>query len=920
MEKIEFLVSTGVSFFAPEHDARFSDLLLQKRWAFRVLQSQKGAISLQIGTDPIQNAISPGNDPLIDIGGLSVRFRDILTASLGKWIPLPYAPKAPGGEPQPSRSTDWVRVFIQRPPLQPDDHVYHLTLAVDTTLQTASPQDAGRERFGFCAEDAGVPFELFPGAVGFWQTPTMLTWVKNLFQSVPIAGGESAPPYAGALAAFMAFMDGLKQADILPELTLLQPEGEPIDVSLILDLGNSRACGILIEQTPGHPVSLDECCKLEIRDLREPRQAYTEPFDTSFKFQPPLFFDPENPIPHAGTNFLWPSIVRLGNEAARLEPSDVGDTGMSSPKRYLWDDEQRHFPWYFNLPDAGLGKKINAPFLKFFDENGVFRGDNAHPPFDFRYPPSSLMTFLILEILSHAYAQINSYTFRKSRGHRLACRVLRNLVITTPCGMSLPEKDIYRQRVQSAVDLLFHVRGLAPEMKPRLHLDFDEATAIQLTFLYGEVKYRFLSDARDALASLGRERLGPDGVKEPVFRLASIDIGGGTSDLMIAEYASVASQPSGIKQRMLFSEGFSTAGDEIAKRIIEKLILRTIFAYAQQKNPNISWEEFQLFFGPGRGGRDKHFLDNKAELCRQVWIPMAHRYLEFAELDADDPDMEISFDRFFPCRMPGGNVLDFFAEHMKRDFDCDITLPEIPWQVSKNKINAVISNVLENILRIFSEVIAQFDCDALILGGKPSSLPIVRELLARLMPVPPARIIGLKGYPVGSWYPFSQKGGGISDPKTACVMGAAVWLFSECLKNLDGLALQTESGMIQQRECFIGTFSPQIMNLETTLFPSPAAAPAVLQTSGSTMLGVRRIDSKISPVNPLWQLTLDLQNIKGQAPFSVTLAQDPEHRECLTVTKLEDTNGTKCDVRCAKLRLRTMVDDQYWLDTGSFDV
>ncbi|PKL49950.1 MAG: hypothetical protein CVV42_04635 [Candidatus Riflebacteria bacterium HGW-Riflebacteria-2] len=913
MEKIEFLVSTGINFYAPEYEIRLSDLLLQKNWQFRVLQSPAGAIGLQYGSEAISNAVAQGDQALVDVGGLALRFGDVLDRCLGKWLPLPCLPKSADSD-VPCRSVDWARLFLYRSPLQPDENVVRMVIAVDTGLQTDG-SDAG-----LFSEDTGVPFIANPGQKKFWQSPALLNWLKTSLKGIPAAGGDQVPPYAISLAAFFVLIDGLKQAEALPEITMMHPEGEGIEVNLVLDLGNSRACGILVEQTPGRPVSLDECCKLEIRDLQQPGDIYTEPFETSFKFQPPLFYDPENAIPQNGHTFVWPSIVRIGSEAARLEPSDVGDTGMSSPKRYLWDDKTRHFPWYFNLNEEGTGKKIGASFLKHLDENGVFKGDQATPPFEPCYPPGALMTFLMSEILCHAYSQINSFSYRKSRGHRLAGRQLKNIVITTPCGMSQPELELYRLRVQSAIDLYFHTTGRSEEQKPTLHLDFDEATAVQLTYLLGEIKNRFLGSAAEAVTIPGRLRTSADTQKHQTFRLASIDIGGGTSDLMIAEYAPDPADPAIIRQRMLFSEGFSVAGDEIAKRIIEKLILRRIFNWAQQKNPNVSWEEFQLFFGSGRGGRDKNFHDMKAELCRQIWIPMAHRHLEFAELDSEDPDMELSFDRFFPRRLPGSNVLDFFAESMKKEFGCDITLPEIPWEISRTRVNAVIANVLENILRIFSEVIAQFDCDTLILGGKPSSLPIIREMLVKLMPVPSARIIGLKGYSVGSWYPFAQKGGGISDPKTTCVMGAAVWLFAERLNNLDDLSLRTERSLISQRECFIGTFSPEVMTLDRCLFPTPGNEPAVLQTAKSSMLGLRRIDSDVCMVNPIWEVQLERDQLRSAGPFEISLQQDPQHRECLKITGIKDEKGSKVTANAASLRLRTMITDQYWLDTGSFDL
>jgi len=918
MEKIEFLASTGISFFAPEDDKRLSDALLNKKWEFRVLKAAGGAISLQQGTTPITGATSLSGEELADCGKIAVKFEDALEACMRKWIPLPYNRKT-ADRSSPSRSNDWIRLFLSRPPLATDENIIRLVFAVDTTVHQPSG-NVSRESFGFFADDAGLPFEANIGSQSFWQSTTLLTWVNSIFKAVKAEGSEQAPPFAASMAAFMALIEGLRTADLLPEVTFLFPEGQNVEVHLILDLGNSRACGIIAENEPGHPINLDECKKLEIRDLREPSEVYTEPFDTGFKFQPPLFYEPENPVPHAGTSFLWPSIVRLGLEAANMDPSDVGDTGMSSPKRYLWDNEQRPFPWYFNLPDSGLGKKIGAPFLKYLDDAGTFKGDKAQPPFEPCYPASSMMTFLVLEILNHVYTQINSYSYRKFRGHRQARRVLKSVVITTPCGMSKPEKAVYRERAQAAIDLYHHACGVPPEEKPVLYFDFDEATCVQLTYIFGEVKHRYLGDALEAVSVLGRERATDQGKRQPMLRVASIDIGGGTSDLMIAEYSPAGNDPSAIFQRMLFSEGFSVAGDEMAKRIIEKVILKHIFEWAQQKKPEISWEEFQMFFGPGKGGRDKKFLDYKAELCRQIWLPMAHKHLEFSELDTDEPNIEIGFDKFFPGRLPASNVLDFFARHMKTDFGCDITLPEIPWELSKRKINSVISNVIENILRMFSEVIAQFECDCVILGGKPSSLPIIREILVKLMPVPPEKIIGLKGYQVGSWYPFSQRGGGIADPKTTCVVGAAIWLFAEKLNNLDGLSLKTDTSRIKDGECFIGSFNPQEMTINQLLFPNFSGSDASLTVNKQILLGTRRMDSDICQVNPLWEVRLDTHNIKSPGPYKVFFKQNAECREIVTLARVEDAARKPMDLKSAQIQLRTMINDQYWLDTGNFDL
>jgi len=151
-------------------------------------------------------------------------------------------------------------------------------------------------------------------------------------------------------------------------------------------------------------------------------------------------------------------------------------------------------------------------------------------------------------------------------------------------------------------------------------------------------------------------------------------------------------------------------------------------------------------------------------------------------------------------------------------------------------------------------------------------------------------------------------------------MGAAVWLFSEKLRNLEGLILNTDSSSIQKRECFIGSFSPEQLTIDRLVFPAPDGKTGIIETNKSAFLGIRRIDSPVCLVNPLWEIVLDRDRLKGAGPFKVRLQQDPNQRECLTVSGMEDERGAKVDARLAGLRLRTMITDQYWLDTGCFDL
>ena len=63
--------------------------------------------------------------------------------------------------------------------------------------------------------------------------------------------------------------------------------------------------------------------------------------------------------------FLWPSLVRIGSEAARFREEAQGGeaaSGMSSPKRYLWDTAPVPQPWRFQPRDydaLGVGPMID---------------------------------------------------------------------------------------------------------------------------------------------------------------------------------------------------------------------------------------------------------------------------------------------------------------------------------------------------------------------------------------------------------------------------------------------------------------------------------------------------------------------------------------------------------------------------------
>src|SRR5208337_2079547 len=158
-------------------------------------------------------------------------------------------------------------------------------------------------------------------------------------------------------------MDRIKLIDTVSE----EPFAKPVQVDLILDVGNSRTCGVLIESfATDSSVEPSNSMVLELRDLTRPEIVYRDPFESHVELAH-ADFGPERLSKTSGRvkAFFWPSLVRIGPEAARFREEAQGGeaaSGMSSPKRYLWDTTPMPQPWKFqprDYDDLGLGPMID---------------------------------------------------------------------------------------------------------------------------------------------------------------------------------------------------------------------------------------------------------------------------------------------------------------------------------------------------------------------------------------------------------------------------------------------------------------------------------------------------------------------------------------------------------------------------------
>ena len=331
------------------------------------------------------------------------------------------------------------------------------------------------------------------------------------------------------------------------------------------------------------------------------------------------------------------------NRAHASEIADETLSTYSSPKRYLWDKAPTKQEWQFlvlegdkqshilNIP--GLSNQLNSNGT--VDRDGF--GGSKHT-----YSRRSLMTFCMLEILGQARMQINSEDYRSFHGNIQMPRRLKRMVITCPITMSEERKQLVRSAQEAS--LLLHnfesSAGSAGQDKFSLEVIpsyrrgdddkqewyYDEATCSQLVYLYGEIGHKYKGNAQDFFRLYGKTT--EQG--QTTFTLGSLDIGAGTSDLMINEYSYDNSVDSRIIPDPVFYDSFYFAGDDLLKSLISEMLISGDYSaiYRKgEKDPNIM-QKLKNFFGHDYNGQSISQRLLRRDFNIQVLVPLACHYLD----------------------------------------------------------------------------------------------------------------------------------------------------------------------------------------------------------------------------------------------------------------------------------------------------
>jgi hypothetical protein len=735
-------------------------------------------------------------------------------------------------------------------------------------------------------------------------------------------------------------------------------------------VGNSRTCGVLIEQHAKEGDVLGRRYELELRDLSQPENRYNEPFESRVELAQATF-GKDNWAHKSGRAgaFLWPTIARVGPEAARMagrRRGTEGATGISSPKRYLWDEDRHDAGWRFN--SAFVRTEIEplataAPFCNLINELGtalyVLPESDRMPVFIPHYSRGAMMMFMLAEVLTQALCQINSPAQRLRMPTSDLPRHLRTLILTIPPSMPKQERDLFAERMRQALGLVWKAFGWHPEDAPidgpgaelawppfpRIEVRWDEATCSQAVFLFSEIQNTFAGRVEELFAMAGKARPQSDG-EGGLLRIATIDIGGGTTDLVINDYRLEGVRAGAnrtIEPEQRFRDGFKVAGDDILLEVIAATLVPALKQAVTEAGVDEPDALLSRLIGTDPLDVQEGML--RQQIALQILYPAGLAVLKFYErydpvrgaeprsLTLDDLVAEIHEGR------PTGAILDWFGEGVREAAGGQTTAFDLLACAVRLDLADIHRLFMEErlevtrALRSLCEIIYLYDCDVLLLTGRPSRLPGLQDLCRALLPLPPDRIIPMHDYRTGAWYPFNRRGR-IADPKTTAAVGAMLCLLGQ--GRLPGFSLRSNAFRPYSTIRYLGMIDRnRIVKADDVYYsdvdlddPEYQLPEISLPMTGMMQLGYRQLAAERWGAQPLYLLDFADDEVRRLlytqgGVLQVRLERlRGQNAERFRVAAVELEGGRAFGRGVVALKLNTLNrigfdQDAYWLDSGS---
>jgi len=905
------------------------------------------------------------------------------------WFPLPFFQL--NGKRSDFGPINWCRFKLIPNVKEGNIKKYNLLLAFDTRTvykeEGFEEEDLQETPIFTNAAELSKNYALCnteEGLIGYCSEEKNCGWVdkyvlKHFHDIDNINDRRLEMPKMKYLAQFIFIIRYIQQFGNLPTITLYSNHNVAYgNVDLVIDIGNSRTCAVLFDNS-----DFTKSSPLELQDFTLPIERgslnkYRDSFDMRLAFREADLggkFGLEN-----SSQFVYPSMIRLGEEANRLIHKATNmNTGaektctFSSPKRFLWDEKPQKQEWEFVQLEGETAQTIYIEGIsEQLNEDGTL-GDGSIKN---RYSRKALMTFAFLEILSQAKMQINSYEQRNHWGNESMPRKIERIIVTCPTAMSHKEQIALRKCAEDAAIILnrffentylqtideTEIRKsiqVIPSAKKlsvkeeRSEWIYDEATSAQFVFLYAEIKERYQKHIKEYFDFYGKKRSDLEDYNKNSLTVGSVDIGAGTTDVMIATYKyEDSSSQCTLTPVPLFWESFYLAGDDLMKQLVQKLVIEGQNSPIEQtlmqlgKNPV---EILQPFLGTNVGVsfRNRRL---RSDFNLQISVPIVSYYLELLKENKDDSIL--SYSDIFGINPPTQTVL----QHFRSSFGFDFT--DLQWTYKKKVVAGIVEKTFDSLIGKISSLLSFYNCDIVLLSGRPTSLKPLSDLFLKYYAITPNRLKSLNEYRVGRWYPedkrfpYIDSNGKFLNPKSIITTGAMIGQIAEN-GGLNGFSLnlsELKKKLLPTTSYFGKLNENTLAYLHTIISPDNNQA-WVNVSSLPFRIGVRQLDIPAYPSRPFYtinyndfkiedrvlgrfdeedppinQVQQEIQKekdkIRKAMPLKFTISRDfNEDIEELALDEVIDKDGNPMNKSFFILQLQSISEiEDFWLDSGLFSL
>lgn len=834
-----------------------------------------------------------------------------------RWLPIPYL------SPTGSGPTNWARAYISSPQTAGGKIVLAFDTAVAKTISDVQPSqfDVQQEQL----------FAL-PSRCDQWYCFIEQAWVSHWLSSLLPPPLNHCSPRVPAFIWQAHYINLLKvlAQQVSPHpvlLRALQREESAIAVEAIIDVGNTNSCGVLYEAGIEDTHPLAGCSEIVIRDLSCPTNAPCTLFSSEINFSAEPFGD--NGLSSASGRmdaFQWYSLLRMGPEAERLNSeshTDLHYQGVTSPRRYLWDDHPSPFTW-FNAPqvDGASYSSIDHPFSLLLDDGGGLHTSRADrfrvPVFKPQFSRATLFTFFIAELLCQIANQINSYDYRQKMNRTTLPRYINRINFTLPVNFTALERKRFQALTQQAIDL---IRAAQPQFFPltghiELVFPWDEASCGQLVWLWQKLHEHSISTLL--------QRYRHSTLNDPL-RIALIDVGGGTTDLAITDYYASRhndDEAQALTPHLIYRQGVSVAGDNILLVIIRQFLLPQLTRYLREQGVSDIDTLFERLFcrGKSRPGDTPW----RQYMVRHLFLPLVDDILQRYQLS----------ETAYSCRV------EHFIEQRSLDF-VERTLMERVMGLTSSSTQLQLrgwciefpfsdlvetlqstQNGLYRLLELLSDTVTENHCDIVLLGGQSLDLPVFQQIFTDRH----AAAYPLSALTLDTALPFCTKGK-LANGKQANSLGALIYRLAEQqLTSEYGLVAGDSSTTAVAR--WFGPLNQQGRLQYPLVSPPYQGKQRTIHTLNSaTSMGYRCIDMPDIVATPLFALLPDRHTLHNLAlGISVELEWDfdaeGELCELPRVISLRDSQQQLLDPLSVVIEMNTLSvtgdpHDSHWRDDGN---